>query len=204
MRKWAQIIGLLAAICTLIGLLAGGLRFLSRSADSVFPKGPVIVLRDQRLEELPGHSKYFIKFSVINPRDKPITLNMIALRIGDYAYSSSNPAEHWIAFQRFSREIKLDFVGHPEGKPLPLLVAQQTEDSMGASEFAVVTERGSIRPSEQIDVDLLVDVSRPEKFRSKYPTIWSLGGQVEVRYEDQSLKQDKVLYPASRGRRYSF
>ena len=74
---------------------------------------------------------------------------------------------------------------------------------MGSSEFSLLSERGYMEPHEQIDVNAVVDVSRPEKFRSRYPTLWSLGGQIEVNYEDESLKQDTVVYP-TRDKPFSF
>lgn len=69
---------------------------------------------------------------------------------------------------------------------------------MGSSEYAVVTRRGLIEPHEQIDVSLVVIVLLPRELRRKYLTLWSLGGQIEVRYEDNSLNQDVVQYPRSR------
>src|ERR1700694_3802473 len=118
---WAQIIGFLIAICTLIGLFTGRIAYVRNTFNSWYRKEPIILLRNQRLEESSGHSKYFLKFSVVNRRDKPIMLNGISLDMGDYTYGSTMPGVFWIAVKTFSREIKLDFVGHPQGKPLPLL-----------------------------------------------------------------------------------
>ena len=200
MGKLAQDIGILVAICTLIGLLTGGASYIFRTVDSWLRKKPVIVLRTEQLTESYGHAKYLVKFSVVNRRDKRLVLNSVVLRVGDYSYGSTIPGPMWIAIKTFSSEIKLDFAGHQEGQPFPLLLSRQGKDlqgkdSMGSSEFSLLSERGYMDPREQIDVNAVIDVSRPEKFRSKYPTLWSLGGQIEVNYEDESLKQDTVVYP---------
>lgn len=194
-EKWGKVIGSLVTFCTLIGLFTGGGTYILRTIDSWARKKPVIVLRTQRLEEFSGHSKYFLKFSVVNRRDKPITLNSVVLRVGDYAYGSTVPGQLWVAFKTFSKEIRVDFAGHTEGKQFPLLSSHEGRNSMGSSEFSLIAERGSMDAHEQIDVDIVMDVSLPENFRSKYPDIWSLGGQIEMCYEDQSLKQDRVVYP---------
>ena len=107
-------------------------------------KEPRIVLRVQKADEFDVQVDYFLRFSIVNRRGDSVVLNSVTLRLGDHSYGSTFPALCWIAFKSFSREIKVAFVGHPEGNPFPILKASKATDSMGSVTFALVDERGAI------------------------------------------------------------
>ena len=196
--KWESIIAFAVSIGTLIVLLTGGGEYIILIIDSWLHRDPAIVIRSQKVREFDEKTEYLINFSIVNRRDESITLNSVVLHIGDYSFGSTILGEFWIAFKKFSKEIYLCFVGHPNGTSFPMLKEYKSENSMGSSIFTMISDRGSINPNEQIDVNLKVNLYLPPKLKGKYKTVWSLGGQIELRYEDHSLKERTVLYPASR------
>lgn len=193
-RKWEPVIAFIVGMGTLISFFTGGFSYISNLADEWIHRDPDVVIRNQEVWEFDDMTEYLINFSVANRRDEPITLNSIIFRIGDYAYGGPAPFAY-IAFKTFSREINLSFVGNANGTSFPIHDTFKSNDSMGNAAFIITYERGLLAPYEQMDISLKIKLHRPTEFRGKYSTVWSLGGQIIIRYEDQSLNERIVRYP---------
>jgi hypothetical protein len=202
-ERWTGAVALTVSTATLVGLLTGGFGFLYGVASGWLRREPRIVVRHEDVREFDERAEYSLYFSVVNRRPEPIILNSVTLRLGDYGYGSTLPM-YWLAFKSFSQEIKITLAGHPTGRPFPLLQETRSADSMGSATFTLIQERGSIEPNEQVDVNVLVKLSRPSTLKRKYPSLWSLGGQIQVHYEDRSLNMRAVAYPGTLNRPFPF
>ena len=201
MNDWAGVVGLAVAICALIAYIWRGHAFLNSVGARLLQSRLVVVVRSEQLEEFEDRLEYVAKLSIVNRSEEPITVNSVVLHVGDYVGESHNPLLAYLLIRRFPRQVAVDYVGHPDGKAYPLLEEHKSQESMGSATFVLLADRGLLGPHDQCDIDLGVRLYRPRELKSKYPTIWSLGGTIEIDYEDRSLTQRKLQFPRRGHRR---
>lgn len=105
-----------------------------------------------------------------------VFVNSLKLRVGDYV-EGGPPGTAMIAVHAFDRSLKVTLVRDLSTDSLIALIGDSpSQESMGSKEFSILAgTRIVIKPREQIDYAVSIELVRPTEVAGKYKKIWDIG-----------------------------
>ena len=185
----------LLALVVLLGFCSGAFeRVYHFFADDIR-----FVIRNEEFTKGEDHDVMKLKFSLINVCRQEVFVNSLKLRVGNYAVGGPPPTQ-MVIVTRIDRNFKVTLVRDAlSGSLMPVIGEVTSEKSMGSKEFSILGKaRIALKPREQVDYNLEIELKRPQDLAGKYDTIWAIGGVLVLEYERSDLKGGELRYPPNR------